>query len=422
MKIRIFHNSLIFKLSFLIVIILLLSSVLLSYIIISRQENFLERESRKKSLYLAKMLSEQLVEPFLYEEKFTLYKILDSAIKAEPNFLLLTEIYTPQKELLLSIARDNNLKASKEISLENIGEFKEEKFDDHYEIIIPITARHYGPIGYLRLGFSFDNWYRGLRETKRNIVLMVFLIVLLGIGTTLFMVKKIIQPAQMQLLRGEKFSALGQFAAGLAHEIKNPLTTIKMLIQNYLEEGNPLEKKDLEIIEKELNRIDKLVKDFLRFARVDKGVKEKFDLQEALTEIIDLIKPELERAKISLKLNFPEKGIWIYGDKDGLKQVFLNLILNAYQAIDSNSKGVITITLFQEKEEVHAIIEDNGLGIPTEHIPKIFDPFFTTKSEGTGMGLAIVKSIIKEHMGQINISSQINKGTKVKITLPIEKP
>lgn len=420
MTLKSFTHSLALKLYLVILLVIGITSFLIGYIIFHGQERALTQEFQKKGIYLSKFLSEQLVEPLLYEEKLTIYRILESAFNTEQGLILFAEVYNSQGEPVLTITKEKIIHSLSPSELSKIENLMVRIHSDHDEFISPIYAKNFGPVGYIRLGLSYQNLQNYLADVKKRALLVVILITITGIFLALFMVHKIIKPAQESFLRAERLSLLGQFAAGLAHEIKNPLTSIKMLLQGSLENNLPLERIDLEIMEKEINRIDKIVKDFLSFARVNRKSWESFNLNELLREVELLCKKEFERKGIDFYLHLPKEEIFFYGDADGIKQILLNLLLNAYQAVNGR-EGQVHLKAENSDKKIKIVVEDNGEGIPSEILSKVFDPFFTTKPEGTGMGLAIVHNIVKEHQGDIKIFSFPGKGTRVEVTLPLRE-
>lgn len=419
MKFQNLGNNLTFKLSLSIILIIILTSFLISWIVFRESRYFFEKELQKKGLYLTKMLSEQLIEPLLYEERLSAYRIIEAAFTAEPNFFFFSEVYSPEGELFLTLIKDLASQPLNPEILRNTREIQFKNYTDHYEIIAPVIAKNFGIIGYLRLGVSYKTWRDSFEKLKNQVLEILLLVIIMGILIATYITKKVIYPAQGRLIRAEKLSALGQLAAGLAHEIKNPLTSLKMLVQTSLQEDTPLEKRDLQIMEKELNRIDKVVADFLNFSRVNRREWKPIEVTTLIEECAALCKSKFKLSGIELKIELDERKAWVTGDADALKQVFLNLLLNAYESFKERS-GKIEIKLKKFEGEVKVYIKDNGSGIPKAIQSKIFDPFFSTKPEGTGMGLAIVYNILKEHQGKINITSEESKGTTVEITLPSE--
>ncbi|NMC64922.1 MAG: hypothetical protein GYA53_02125, partial [Acidobacteria bacterium] len=207
-------------------------------------------------------------------------------------------------------------------------------------------------------------------------------------------------------------------SAGVAHEINTPLTGISsyvQILQKKLTEANYLQ--ILKKIEDQTDRVSKIVKNLLSFSRNPADLAfHRIDLKESLEEIISLIDYRLKSLNINLSLDL--KPVLIYAQRERLQQVFINIILNALDAMPGG--GQLTIQTRQQEARAIIKITDTGLGIKPEHLPRIFDPFFTTKGigKGTGLGLSISFAIVKEHEGQILVDSQVGQGTTFTIILP----
>jgi len=221
----------------------------------------------------------------------------------------------------------------------------------------------------------------------------------------------------------EKMAAIGEMAAGLAHEIKNPLASLAGSIQLLREDikYDPDNDKLMQIILREANRLSSLVSDFLLFAKPQVGKVEAIELAKALTETVEFFEKDTKRSnRISINKDFiPD--IWIEMDPTHLLQILWNLLLNAAEALED--QGVIDIRMHPSKNNTVEIrISDNGCGISREIINSIFDPFFTTKPRGTGLGLSIVHSILKSYDSQLDVESKINTGTTFIFKFKIIKP
>lgn len=216
----------------------------------------------------------------------------------------------------------------------------------------------------------------------------------------------------------EKLVYLGKISASIAHEIRNPLASISaslQIIPRFINK-DPLKIEKLTNIGlKEINRLNLLITEFLDYARIDKLDIEILDLRLVLNEIYELY--EFKNGEdLIIKFNDLEE-ILINGDKNKLKQVFINLIKNGFEAIENENKQVI-IELLESQSEYIIIIKDNGIGIEKEIIKNIFEPFFTTKKTGTGLGLGLVDKFISLHHGRININSKLGEGSEFIINLP----
>jgi len=229
-----------------------------------------------------------------------------------------------------------------------------------------------------------------------------------------------------QLRVAEKLASIGQLAAGVAHEINNPLGTILLyssMLKRDLEKiyNNDQRTEDLELIVEEANRCKNIVANLLNFARQGRLNLKEFDLTETLREILKPFTLNPVYRQIEFKFDIIEDVYTITGDEEQLKQVFINIIKNACDAmIETDNAKELKISLSSDKSNVNIEITDTGNGIPKENQGKIFTPFFTTKSmgKGTGLGLAISYGIIKMHKGNITFTTETGKGTAFKVVLP----
>ncbi|MDM8523956.1 ATP-binding protein [Desulfococcaceae bacterium HSG8] len=232
--------------------------------------------------------------------------------------------------------------------------------------------------------------------------------------------KKALLVMEDHVKRVEKMAAIGEMAAGLAHEIKNPIASLRGSIQLLREEANynPEQDKLMNIALREADRLNSLVSDFLLFAKPPVGRLEVFDLGSTLTETLMLFERDATcYGKISVTKEIVP-GILIEMDPVHLHQVFWNLLLNAAESIDNG--GSIHVEMFPVKDKYVAIrVTDTGSGMSSEIIKTIFDPFITTKSRGTGLGLSIVHRIIESYDGRIEVESEIGVGTT--FTLKIKR-
>jgi PAS domain S-box-containing protein len=227
-----------------------------------------------------------------------------------------------------------------------------------------------------------------------------------------------------QWLMTSKLASIGELAAGVAHEINNPLTGVMGYAQLLMDKQAVSQdvKDDLQKIYEESQRAVKIVQNLLRFARRYKPEKEHADINDLLERTLELEGYKLRTSNISLTINLVPELPLILADSNQLQQVILNLITNAEQAmVRTKRKGKITVTTEKVKDYVRIAITDNGPGISPEHITRIFDPFFTTKEvgSGTGLGLSVSHGIITEHGGRIYAESESGKGATFIIELPV---
>lgn len=232
---------------------------------------------------------------------------------------------------------------------------------------------------------------------------------------------------QEQLHHAEKLASVGQLAAGVAHEINNPLGTI-MMYSSILK--NDISKKisdrqtveDINLIIDEANRCKGIVSNLLDFARQSKLKVSLVSPADIIQEIIKEIKYKPDFKNITLKINNDSAGRMIEGDRDQLKQVFMNIINNACESLEEKEERKVEIKLSEYQDNLEILVSDSGCGIPEENIKKLFTPFFTTKKigKGTGLGLAISYGIVKMHKGDITVVSKLNTGTSFKVKLPFK--
>ncbi|MBA4494071.1 ATP-binding protein [Paenactinomyces guangxiensis] len=214
----------------------------------------------------------------------------------------------------------------------------------------------------------------------------------------------------------EKLSAVGQLAAGLAHEIRNPLTSIRGFVQISASESEAVKKWE-SIILPEIDRINDLLKQFLNLSETRPARFTRFNLDQLMNDVLSLLQPKSFLMGHELIAHPPPSPVDIEADAEQIKQVLINLIQNGLESLEE--KGKVEVRWKEFRDRVNIRVQDNGSGIKPEHLTRIFDPFFTTKGEGTGMGLSVCHRIITEHGGQIYAVSQPGRGTTFNIHLPV---
>jgi two-component system NtrC family sensor kinase len=235
---------------------------------------------------------------------------------------------------------------------------------------------------------------------------------------------KELKKTQEQLIQSEKLASLGKLAAGIAHEINNPLTGIltysSLLLKEHKE--NPQMKEDLEVIVNETTRCRKIVKGLLEFARQTEPSKTRADINKIVDETFSLLENQALFLNINVEKKLNENLPTVMMDVDQIKQVFVNIILNAAEAMSQGGTLTIGSDFDPEKKFVKVSFTDTGSGISEENLPKIFDPFFSTKrsGRGTGLGLSVSYGIIQRHNGFLEVKSQLGKGSTFTVKLPLE--
>jgi signal transduction histidine kinase len=227
---------------------------------------------------------------------------------------------------------------------------------------------------------------------------------------------------QEQLQISEKMASIGLLAAGVAHEVNTPLTGISSYTQMLLDGADPADPKTtlLEKIERQTFRAAKIVNGLLNLSRPGTASNERIDvdLNAVITDVFSLLEHQFEVGKIKVRRDLVAGSAIVLGIEHQLQQVFLNLFLNARDAMPRG--GWLTVATRVEAGEVIAEIADTGSGIPSEQLARIYDPFFTTKSigRGTGLGLSITYGIVREHDGTIHCDSAVGQGTRFTLALP----
>lgn len=227
--------------------------------------------------------------------------------------------------------------------------------------------------------------------------------------------------ASRRLIQADKFAALGTLSATLAHELKNPLTAIKMIMEAAIDQQQvDCTRQDLDVMLHEVRRMESTVNEILGLAgprEVDLGLH---DLNQVIRNLLALTRHRLEIAGIQTALALDETLPVFYFDAKHMQQVLLNLIVNAVEAMPHGGQLEIRTAWDTAAGQIRIQIRDEGLGIPEEIRGRIFDPFFTTKEQGTGVGLSIVYTMVREHGGEVELESAEGGGTTFEITLPIK--
>jgi len=230
-----------------------------------------------------------------------------------------------------------------------------------------------------------------------------------------------IESINTQLQVSERLAALGRITAGVAHEVKNPLNSMRLWLEN-LKEALPLDDEAnshqaVQVLDKEIDRLDAVVKRFLDFTRPMEVRLEQTQLSQLLSEVLDVARPQLQKANVEVLQSLPNNIPEVFVDRDLLKQAVLNLVLNAVEAMPGG--GQIRLDLTRRAEMAEITVSDTGNGIPMENRQKIFQLFFTTRPGGSGIGLASTFRIVQLHNGSIDFTSEVGRGTTFRIELPL---
>lgn len=227
---------------------------------------------------------------------------------------------------------------------------------------------------------------------------------------------RMLQQREHEVLRAEQLAAVGQLAAGVGHEIRNPLTSIKLLVQVALEENTALPPDDLRVIEGEVRRMERSLQSFLDFARPPRSERRRFQLNELLQDVASLIHGRSERQNVRVDLK--SEPIKLTADREQLRQVLVNLALNALDAMPNG--GTLRITIGTTGTTIEIEVSDTGTGINPALLPRLFEPFVSGKETGLGLGLAISRRIVEAHGGTLTAVNRTDGGARFRITLPTE--
>ena len=308
---------------------------------------------------------------------------------------------------------------SKVISEKDIEEIDKDLFPLDVSICVPLIFRD-GLVGILTLSEKnlkrvFSSWDFELIETLAKDLAMAI------------SYKRL----ESRIRQADRLISLGTLAAGIAHEIRNPLSSVQTFLQLLPEKYNDEDFRNnfSRIVSKDVYRIEKIIESVLTLARFNMPKFFPVDINEVIEETLVLLDNDIKKNSVKVIKSFGDLPT-IKGDKEQLKQVFLNIFLNGIQAMNNSNERILKITTLLKldsviqadinKKCVQIEITDNGHGIEKKFLSRIFDPFFTTKHTGTGLGLAIVHRIVEEHKGSIEVTSELNKGTTFYINLPVD--
>ncbi|MCK9273833.1 MAG: ATP-binding protein [Syntrophales bacterium] len=300
---------------------------------------------------------------------------------------------------------------------------------DFLDIIAPLHLDS-SVIGYARLGLKWDRARAILAENRNRMIISTILIILIGIMsiTALYQNQSRhlarMDEMEKKLRRAERLSALGQLAAGVAHEIRNPLNAVSIASQRLQREyapANEEEKKEFYritgIIREEIRRLNNIIEEFVTFFRIRKMELKSHPLEEVILKIANLVEGEFKSRNIDLKTYLNGHNLRVMMDSDKLTQAFHNLLKNAMESIPAS--GIISISVDPVNGDRLAVrISDTGTGLTEEEIEQIFNPEYTTKEKGLGLGLTLAHEIIQSHKGEISVTSRKGSGTTFEIILP----
>ena len=308
-------------------------------------------------------------------------------------------------------------------------DYQSDKGEEIFEVVKSFSLKD-KTMGLIQIGYSPKEIHPVLSEIKKNVALSIFFFLVLGISAiTLIWVNQNRNLRKMKEMEdriqlAERLSSLGHLAAGVAHEIRNPLNAMGMGLQRLKREFLPTEesKKEeyvsfLELILKETRRVNEIIEQFLTLSRPFELTLRESSLQDLLKNLVTLFQEEASSVGVALREEISSGLPLIKMDPERLTQAFINIMKNGMQAMSRG--GTLRIETRSLKDRVEVIISDSGSGIPPEQMEKVFNYYYTTKEKGVGLGLPIAHRIIEAHGGQLGIESQVGSGTKVTVILPV---
>jgi signal transduction histidine kinase len=280
----------------------------------------------------------------------------------------------------------------------------------------PVVSENNEIIGLLGVeaGATYFDVLRALRSAIIAVDVSSALLILM-LGALFYRQSASLDRAQAAVAQAENLATMGRMVAGIAHEIRNPLSIIKTSAER-LSRKHPTEQEVLGYISEEVDKLDEIVTGYLGFARAERRPHGPRVLQRIITRSLSILEPDIKSANVNVERSLPEEDVVVSGDDNRLQQALLNIVLNAVQAAPG---GTVEISLVPRSGSAIVVVSDNGVGVADRQMKDLIRPFFTTKDKGSGLGLSIVATIVEEHNGRMDIQSRAGGGTEVTLSLPL---
>jgi len=473
------------KLSVSVILMLLAQTVFILFVIQSREVQAIYEEHKNKGILLAKNIAQENLQAFIRWDFEGVKESIERRIDEKLVYVIFYNRYNRPfvaNDFIIGyedIYQFSNLPASAKEGDSFSKSRKLDKGDNSpifriVEIEVPIFLPE-SPVkwGSIKIGLSQDDIKAEVQKTRLLLMLIGFAGLLVGVLGVAWLARKITEPikklldgtvkisrgdfslkididsqdeignlaksfnemsrklllfkervevANKKLVQVEKLASIGHISTGIAHEIRNPLTSVKLNIQKLFEKNilREAEKDYLNISREGIAVIEKFIKELLNFARVSELNLGYFSIEQIIEGALKMIADLLELKEVKLEFYYQKRLPEVQVDADKIRQVILNIIQNSCEAVAKGGKIDIDVTRISIKEEskIEIKISDNGLGIPEKDIKDIFEPFYTTKAQGIGLGLAIALKIIEQHDGSIKVISQKGVGTSFEILIP----
>lgn len=459
--------------------------VMVLFVIQKREVRMIFEEERKKGVLIAENIIQQNLEPFLFWDVEGVKTNIENRIDRKLVFVVFfdrnnrlfaaTSTIDKNSSVFLNSNLENDVQRGEYYFSRK--SFKLKSLNDPLKILeieVPVfvegSTRKWGSI---KIGLSLEDMEAEIRKTRMVLLAIGGAGLFVGMLGSLFLTRRIIFPlkkladgtvqiskgdftqkidissqdeigelarsfnrmsdellkardsmesAHKKLLHAEKLASIGRLSASIAHEIRNPLTSVKLNIQRISESENleELEKEHLDICQEGIRQIEKFIKELLSFTRLSEINLTMFSLEQIINESIRVLKDVIDKKKINLEKEFQNNLPKVKVDGDRMRQVFLNLIQNAVEAVDEGGRIKITLAgaRFNGKSGIRVEISDNGCGIKEKDRQNIFEPFYTTKASGFGLGLANARKIVEQHNGVIRVKETQQKGACFEVFIP----